>query len=249
MRKAISILTIAVLLSGLTAQAQTHQRGARQGDLTFGVTAGYNSSVMISAEPGDQTSYSVSPLSTNWNDKSLTVGVEMGWFFLDLWCLNFGGGFSMTQAPGYPPVTGTFDENSEPGDGSIPSYEGVAAKTAMQYNVYLGVDRYFDIGVEGLYPYLGIKGGFAYGFEAASVDDETWTGKSVSEAYNIRGALTFGSDYFITQAFFVGASIDVFAYTYNFTVIKPQEGLAGLAANSHNFSALAAPTIKIGFVF
>lgn len=249
MRRTISILTIAVLLSGLTAHAQTQQRGARQGDFTFGVTAGYNSSVMLSAKPGNQTSYSTSALSTNWNDKTLAVGVEIGWFFVDLWRLNFGGGFNITQTPGYPPVNGTYDENSEPGDGSIPSYEGVAAKTTMQYSAHLGVDRYFDIGVEGLYPYLGIKGGFAYGFEAASMDDETWTGKSVSEAYNIRGALTFGTDYFITQAFFIGASVDVFAYTYNFTVIKPQEGLAGLAADSHNFSALAAPTIKIGFVF
>ena len=218
MRRTISILTIAVLLSGLTAHAQTQQRGARQGDFTFGVTAGYNSSVMLSAKPGNQTSYSTSALSTNWNDKTLAVGVEVGWFFVDLWRLNFGGGFNITQTPGYPPVNGTYDENSEPGDGSIPSYEGVAAKTTMQYSAHLGVDR-------------------------------TWTGKSVSEAYNIRGALTFGTDYFITRAFFIGASVDVFAYTYNFTVIKPQEGLAGLAADSHNFSALAAPTIKIGFCF
>ena len=48
---------------------------------------------------------------------------------------------------------------------------------------------------------------------------------------------------------YVGVQVDPFAYTYNMTTYKPQEGLGNLSADSHNFSVLAAPTIKIGFKF
>lgn len=247
MKRLTTILAALVLVSCGAALAQ--ERGAHQNDFSFAVTAGYNGSVMQNAAPGNQQSYSVSSLSTNWNDKSIGVGVELGWFFVDLWRLNFGGGFSFTNAPGYSPVPGTVDDNWEAGDGSIPDYLGIAAQNTMQFNAFIGFDRYFRTGIDGLLPYVGIKAGYSYGSNLQFMDDETWMGLSAGEAFNIRGAVTFGVDYFFTEGFFVGASIDPFAYTYNYTMIRPQEGLRGLAADSHNFSAFAAPTLKIGFVF
>ena len=165
MRKAITMLTAALLLVSTVSVAQ--ERGGNQNDLTFAVTAGYNGSVMQSAQPGNQPSYSVSSISTNWNDKSLGLGVELGWFFVDLWRLNVGGGFSFTGTPGYPYVPGTVDEMWEAGDGSIPDYLEVAAQNTMQFNVSLGFDRYFRTEVEGLLPFVGIKAGYAYGSNIA----------------------------------------------------------------------------------
>ena len=213
------MLTAVLLLAGTAAQAQ--ERGASQNDLTFAVTAGYNASVMQEAQPGDRSYYSIAAPSTNWNDKSLGIGVELGWFFVDLWRVNVGGGFSFTNTPGYP----------------------------SQFNVSLGFDRYFRTGVDGLLPYVGIKAGYAYGQDIAFKDDETWMGQSAGEAFNIRGAVTVGVDYYFTEAFFIGASVDPFAYTYCYTMVKPQAGLGALAADSHNYSAFAAPTIRIGFCF
>ena len=247
MKRILTMLTAALLLASTVSVAQ--ERGGNQNDLTFAVTAGYNGSVMQSAQPGNQPSYSVSSISTNWNDKSLGLGVELGWFFVDLWRLNVGGGFSFTNTPGYPAVPGTVDEMWEAGDGSIPDYLGVANQNTMQFNVSLGFDRYFRTEVEGLLPFVGIKAGYAYGSNIAFMDDETWMGQSAGEAFNIRGAVTVGVDYYLSDGFFVGASIDPFAYTYNYTMIRPQDGLAGLAADSHNYSAFAAPTIRIGFCF
>lgn len=247
MKRVLTLLLSTMMLAVMTVSAQ--ERGANRNDFSFAVTVGYNASVMQSAVPGNQTFYSISPVPTNWNGQSLTTGVELGWFFLDLWRINLGGGFSFTDAPGYAPVPGTIDGNTEPGDGSIPYYDAVVNRNTMQYNASLGFDRYFRTDIEGLLPYVGIKAGFAYGSDIAFKDDETWMGASVAEAFNIRGAVTFGVDYYFSRGFFIGASIDPFAYTYNFTVIKPQEGLSGLAADSHNYSAFAAPTVKIGFVF
>ena len=68
------MLTAVLLLAGTAARAQ--ERGANQNDLTFAVTAGYNASVMQEAQPGNDYTYSLTAPSTNWNDKSLGIGVE-----------------------------------------------------------------------------------------------------------------------------------------------------------------------------
>ena len=80
-------------------------------------------------------------------------------------------------------------------------------------------------------------------------DEYVSMGKSVGETWNLRGSLTVGVDYFVLPAMYVGAQIDPLAYTYNMTTYKPQEGLGSLKADSHNFSMLAAPTVKVGFRF
>lgn len=247
LRKLI-ILAVAPMMC-LAANAQKQEVGPKKGDLTVAATVSYNSYTSLSAPAGNLTDYNLQAVSTNWNDKQLMVGIEGGWFFQDLWKLTLGGGLSITSNPGYAPVPGTIDENYEKGDGSIPNYGAVSNQSELQFNVFTGVDRYFKTSVAGLMPYVGVRVGYAYGQNTAVADDETWMGKSVGESFNVRGAATLGVDYFLTDAFFVGAQVDGFAYTYNMSTYKPQEGLGNLSADSHNFSVLAAPTIKVGFKF
>lgn len=237
----------ALPLIGLTANAQ--EKGPQKNDFTVAATLSYNSSVMQNAAAGNLYDYNIAAQSTNWNDKNLSVGIEGGWFFLDEWKLTLGGGMNITKMPGYSAVPGTVDANTSLGDGSIPNYGAVADQSYVQFNVYTGVDRYFKTKVDGLYLYAGARVGYAYGRNSSFLDDETTMGKSVGEAFNIRGALTGGVDYFLTDGFYVGAQVDPFAYTYNRSLIKPQEGLSNLDANSHNFGILAAPTLKVGFKF
>lgn len=244
-RKLLLYAVMPMMCLGVSAQ----EKGPKKGDFTVALTLGYNASVMQNAVAGNRTDYGIRAASTNWNDKKLTVGIEGGWFFRDLWKLNLGGGMNITKAPGYGPVPGTIDETTEPGDGSIPNYGAVSDRSVIQFNVYTGVDRYFRTKIDGLMPYIGARVGYAYGRERSMTDDETYMGESVGEAFNIRGAITAGVDYYFTDAFFIGAEVDPFAYTYNRTLIKPQEGLSNLDANSHNFGILAAPTLKIGFKF
>lgn len=248
LRKLI-ILAVAPMMC-LAAGAQNKDCNApKKGDLTLAATVSYNSYTSLSAPAGNLNDYNLQAVSTNWNDKQLMVGIEGGWFFKDLWKLTLGGGLNITKNPGYAPVPGTVDSNSTAGDGSIPNYGAVVSQSDIQFNVFTGVDRYFKTKVCGLMPYLGVRVGYAYGQNSAYADDETWMGKSVAESFNIRGAITFGVDYFLTNAFFVGVQVDPFAYTYNMSTYKPQEGLGNLSADSHNFSVLAAPTLKVGFKF
>ena len=240
------ILAVAPMIC-LAAHAQDVE--PKKGDITVAATVSYNSYTSLNAPAGNLKDYNLQAVSTNWNDKQLMVGIEGGWFFKDLWKLTLGGGLSITSNPGYAPVPGTADASSEPGDGSIPNYGAVASQSDIQFNVFTGVDRYFNTKVTGLMPYVGIRVGYAYGRNSAFADDETWMGKSIAESFNIRGAATIGVDYFLTEAFFVGAQVDPFAYTYNMSTYKPQAGLGNLEADSHNFSIMAAPTLKVGFKF
>lgn len=226
----------------------------KKGDFTVAFTVGYNSYASVKALPGFQTDYEGAALSTNWTEKKMMVGFESGWFFNDLWKLNLGGGLSFTNNPGYSAVPGTADASTSASAedlmGEIPNYRAVADAYSFSYNVTAGIDRYFKTRqVPNLLWYTGVRVGFAYGLNEMKYDEPEAMGKSVGETWNLRGSITMGVDYFILPALYVGAQIDPFAYTYNMTTYKPQEGLGNLDADSHNFSVLAAPTIKVGFKF
>ena len=247
LRKLI-ILAVAPMMC-LAANAQKKECTApKKGDFTVAVTAGYNSYTSLTAPAGNLNDYSLQAASTNWNDKQLMLGIEGGWFFNDLWKATLGGGLSITKNPGYAAVPGTAGAG-EVGGASIPSYGAVASQSDIQFNVFTGVDRYLKTKVCGLMPYAGVRVGYAYGRNSAFADSEEYVGTSIAESFNIRGALVAGIDYYINQVLYVGAQIDGFAYTYNMSTYKPQAGLGNLSADSHNFSVLAAPTLKVGFKF
>ena len=252
--KKLSIVAVmSIMCLAVNAQEKSCSKDftPKKGDFTIAATVGYNSYASVTAQSGLLTNYEAAALSTNWSDKKLMVGFEGGWFFKDLWKLNLGGGLNFTNNPGYSAVPGTIDDNvgsAEDNMGEIPNYRAVADAQSFSYNVFAGVDRYLKIKkVPNLMPYLGVRVGFAYGLNEMKYDEYETMGKSTAETYNLRGAITFGVDYFVLPAMYVGVQVDPFAYTYNMTTYKPQEGLGNLSADSHNFSVLAAPTIKSGF--
>lgn len=250
-KKLLLFAVLPMMCLAANAQSTAKDNTPKQGDFTVAATVGYNSYTSVTAPSGLLSNYELQAISTNWSDKKLMVGFEGGWFFKDLWKLNLGGGVSFTNNPGYPAVPGTMEGGSaEDNMGEIPGYRAVANAQSFGYNVFTGVDRYFNIGkVPNLMWYTGVRVGFAYAENEAKFDEETSMGKSVAETFNLRGALTVGVDYFVLPALFIGAQIDPFAYTYNMTTLVPQAGLGNLSADSHNYSVFSAPTIKVGFKF
>ena len=244
--KKLIILAVAPMMC-LAVSAQDYT--PKKGDFTVAATVSYNSYTSLDAANGSSSSHSLVAVSTNWTDKKLMVGLEGGWFFQNLWKLTLGGGMNISKNPGYAAVPGVWEDYDV--TAGIPTYNAVASQSEMQFNVYAGVDRYFDnlIKVNNLMPYFGARMGYAYGRNSAYADDETWMGKSIGESFNLRWSLVAGLDYFLSEAFFLGIQVEPFAYTYNKSTLKPQEGLGNLSANSHNFGILAAPTLKVGFKF
>ena len=112
------LLLYAVMPMMCITVAQAQEKGPKKGDFTVAATVSYNSNVMKNAEPGNWTDYNVAAASTNFSDQKLSVGVEGGWFFSDLWKLNLGGGMNISKHPGYSAVPGTYDPaQDEIGDG------------------------------------------------------------------------------------------------------------------------------------
>ena len=245
--KKLIILAVAPMMC-LAASAQ--EFAPKKGDFTVAATISYNSYTNIDYLSGSAQSHTMPKINNNWMEKDLTIGIEGGWFFKDEWKLNIGGGLNFNKTPGEAAVQGTFDNvnDSDNTVGNIPTYNQVPESKNMQFHIFAGIDRYFNINVKNLMPYVGYRLGYTYGNSIAK-GDNTWMGKSVAETFNIRNAVTAGVDYFLNEAFFVGAQIDPIAYTYGKSAYKPQEGLGTLKGSNHNFDILAAPTIKVGFKF
>lgn len=245
------LLALAVMpLIGVIAMAQTDNT-PKKGDFVMAATMGYNSYTTISALDGSKTFYEGGAISTNWAEKKIGIGMELGIFSGDTWKWTLGGGFNATNNPGYPGVDGTFDQAmDEIGDGSIPTYRAIADAKSVNYNVFVGIDKYYKVAkVTNLMWYTGLRAGIAYGMNQQRYDEVESMGKSTAETVNLRGAIAIGADYFLAKGIYVGVQVEPFAYTYNMTVYKPQEGLSALDADSHNFSVLSAPTLKLGFKF
>lgn len=251
--KIYRLLISAVLpMMSLAAVAQDADNTPQKNDFTVAATVGYNSFTNVTALPGSLSDYEAGALTNVWTDRKLMVGIEGGFFLTDKWKLNLGGGLNFTHNPGYADLPGTADSSmsAEEMMGEIPNYRAVASQYSCIYQVYTGVDRYFRLrGVSNLTWYAGVRAGFSYALNEQNYDEWTAMGKSVGETWNLRGSLMLGVDYFVLPAMFVGVSVEPFQYTYNMTSYKPQAGLPTLEADSHNFSILAAPTIKLGFVF
>lgn len=250
-KKLLILSVIPMWCLSVTAQHNTRESYVpKKGDNTVAATIGYNSYANITAPSGLLTEYEVAAFSTNWTDKKLMVGVEVGRFLTDRWKLSLGGGFNFTNNPGYSAKPGTIDGTTEPGDGSVPDYRAVGDASSLACDVFFGLDRYYAISrVPGLMWYAGARAGYAYGQNQVKYDEPESMGKSVAETYNVRGSLTLGMDCYVLPGMYIGCQVDPFTYTYNNTTFKPQEGLSNLSADSHNYSILAAPTIKIGFNF
>lgn len=235
---------------GVAANAQTDNT-PQKGDKTFGVSLGYSDYIHISAlNNPEQNIYQIQALNNEWNQKSLGLDFEFGYFTGDTWKLMFGAGLSVVGNPGNPGVLGT----GQVLDGDMyatgyPTYRAVASQTTLNYHLSVGFAKYLQSGVTNLMPYWGVRGSYAYAYNAQTSDDVQSLGKSKAESHNFRLAGHVGVDYFVAKGMYVGAQIDPVAYTLNTTFHRPVEGLERMKGSSNNISLLAQPTLKVGFKF
>lgn len=246
--KRILLLTVASSLICTAANTQEKPKAR----FSLALTAGANSYASISAMSGTQASYEAEAPSVNWTDKGLGFGAEGGVQIGPSWRIVLGGTFNFGRNPGYSERQGTVDPygTAEDNIGAIPSYNAVASQYSLSYLAYTGFDYLFNISaLPKLKPILGLRLGGAYASNSRKTDDLLSMGASVAETFYLKGAVLGGVDYFITDNFFIGATLNLFDYTYAVSRHKPQEGLASLAADAHNFGAIASPTLRIGFRF
>ena len=250
MIKKLFLLTMTLVVSFSSWGQNSESNLPQKGDFTVSATMGYNSFVSQDAIRYNSTSYDMVAMDTDWFDEDMLVGIEGNLFIGDKWSWRFGGGFSYTYKPGYPELPGTYDENSELGDGSIPTYEAIATESAMRFNAITGIDRHISFAkAKNLDFHIGLHAGYAYSLHTLFYDHEKAMGQSIGESFNLRGMLNIGFDYYFMPNMFAGVEVNALQYTYSYSAYRPEEGLGNLAADSHNASFMAAPTFKIGFKF
>ena len=238
------LLLLAVMpMIGLTVNAQQESKidfTPKKGDVTLAFTLGYNSYASIEAAPLLQNYYFTASPSTNWSDKKLMVGFEGGYYISPAIRALLGGGYSRTDNPGKAEYNGT-------SDGVVPSYGVSPSQSSTNITAFVGADYIF--GSNSVKPYVGIRGRGSYGYNEIKYDSSESMGKSVAEAWTYGGAIVFGADYIFSGGLILGCQFDLFSYTYGAVQYKPQPGLASNSNSCHNFGAIAAPTIRIGFNF
>ena len=246
--KSILSLTVALLFGAASLQGQDLAGVVAPVRVGIALTAGANSNLNVSAQPGMLTSYGAQALSVDWTDKALTFGLEGSLIISDHWKLDLGGSFSYWNNPPYAMVPGTMSGTYEMGE--IPTYEAVDMQHKMNWLAHIAISYYFRIPlVPALRPYAGVRFQASYASASLREDDERVMGVSVAEGYSISAGLLTGVDYYLSRNFFVGASVEPFRYTYGVVKYRPQEGLGNLGADTHFVGAFAAPQLKIGFVF
>lgn len=235
-------------LPALTLLA-TAQNAPAKNDLTIAATLGYNSFATVEAQNGLLKEYSAVAPNTNWASKKLMTGIEFGWFATPGFKITLGGGVNYSENPGYDEIPGTVSSDSEDSFGEIPTYRSIDQSRTLCYDGRLALDFYLKTSIESLKLILGAHGGFAHCIDEKKFLEANALGKSLAEAYTIKGGAAFGAEYFIARGFYVGAQVDFGSFTYGKVSYRPQEGLSSLKADNYNFSFLSAPTIKVGFKF
>ena len=136
--KISKFLLYAVMPMMCITVAKAQEKGPQKNDFTVAATVSYNNNVMQKAKPGNWTNYSVTAASTNFSDQKLSVGIEGGWFFSDLWKLNLGGGMNISKHPGYSGVPGTYDPASgdEIGDATAVKMKEYRSVVWAQHGIF-----------------------------------------------------------------------------------------------------------------
>ena len=233
---------------GFNALAQEQNGPIQPVRIGVALTAGANSHLSVSAQPGMLTTYGAQALSVDWTDKALGLGLEGSLIICDRWKLDLGGSLSGWNVPPRAMVPGTMDGEYEMGE--IPTYQAVDMQHKLNYMAYIASSYYFRIKrAPAVRPYVGVRFQGSYAGSSLREQDYQAMGRSTAEAYTLAAGLLTGVDYYFSRHFFVGASVEPFRYTYGVVAYRPQEGLSLSAADTHFFGVFAAPQLKIGFLF
>jgi putative OmpA-OmpF-like porin len=201
------------------------------------------------------------------NPSTNMIGVEFRWMFKPNWSLNLTGLGVLMANPSQDAIRG-IQENPDDSDSGwiIPNINSVAFEADFDWNIEIGVSRYFDLPNKNLLPYLGFSFIYAHGsdrYEVPFTVDEAATLKSCSteiDPMSLRGmqkgelitwgfAVPVGVEYYVAEGLFIGFSINAVNYFYSLAQIAPGEGMDLARADQSTFSFLTRPIFKVGIAF
>lgn len=189
------------------------------------------------------------------NSATNMIGMEFRWMIKSNWSLNLSGfgAFSANHSQDF--IMGVYD--SDAGGYIIPNINSVPYKSSFDWNIEVGVSRYFTLPNVRLLPYSGISFIYSYGSDIyeqqfddydlnGNINPSSLYGAQKGEFVSWGFAIPIGFEYYISEGLFVGFSINAANYFYSFTQIAPGEGMDLARADQNMFSFFTRPILKIG---
>lgn len=187
------------------------------------------------------------------------IGIEGKWFFSNTWALRVSGMGNISAAKGYD---GTIGAPATNGIVLLPFYSGVPSLTNHEVIANLGVDKYFTTANNHLFWYLAPVINFHYN-RLTGKNSADYAPKAEVPYFTVvdPGTIRYGEgvgiglsgivgvEYYMSGGIVFGFEVRGANYTYLLNTQLPMEGLSTLKSDSHNFSFLSQPTLKIGFRF
>lgn len=265
MKNRLLILFIIFILV-MPAWAQQEKIGPSKGAVNISLLMGKNQSIgsWLTLPDANSTSYSITTpgMNPNISDNSAInmIGVEGKWFFKDTWALRLSGMGNISAAKGYEGTIGAPAANGA--SVLLPFYSGVPSLTNHEVFANVGVDKYFTTKNEHLFYYLSPVINFQYN-RLTGKNSADFTPKTDAPYFNVvdPGTVRYGEgfgiglsgiigcEYYTDGGIVFGFEVRGINYTYLLNTQLPMEGLNTLKSDSHNFSFLSQPTVKIGFRF
>lgn len=218
----------------------------------------------------------VTPLAANDNfsvkqPASITnlAGVSLRYFLKDNISLSLFGSYGYKFTPGDDAYTGIMpikDENGNYEYGTeIPAVDGVAETKNHKLYASVGVDYHYKAkpAIKNLDFYTGVR--FNFMMENLEKTQISWlekrnelgeyqhtvqgpgAGPATANAIGFGGALIGGVDYYLSNAFFIGAELNVANFMYQHTEIVKVPGGMGAAQHTTTMDVFSYPRFKIGF--
>ncbi|MCP4550943.1 MAG: hypothetical protein GY834_02635, partial [Bacteroidetes bacterium] len=198
------------------------------------------------------------------NPSTNMIGVEFRWTFKPFWSLNLTGLGILIADPMHNKVMGIYD--SDAGGWITPTINSVPFEMEFDWNVEIGVSKYFDLPNKNLLPYVGFS--FLYAHETdkkeypldIDIDIDDTEDPSLPSPEELRGmmrgefltwgfAAPIGAEYFIAEGLFIGLTINAVNYFYSMAQIAPGEGMTLARADQSTFSFFTRPMLKLGIAF
>ena len=268
----ILVLGVVTLVGAQENQTGEFNNGANCQKFKFSLNfgRGFSSTDYVILDGSTYNSYSssvqpvvpyVHGIDQNDNPSTNMIGVEFRWMFKPLWSLNLTGLGVLRANPAQDAIAGIQeDPNNASSQWIIPNIEAVAFEADFDWNMEIGVSRYFDLPNKKLLPYLGFSFLYAHGSDryeqtmqvtgySGSIAPSELRGMQRGEIISWGFAIPAGFEYYVSEGLFIGASINVVNYFYSMTQIAVGEGMELARADQSTFSFLTRPMLKLGIAF
>ena len=262
MKKNIFLALLVFLSLAVTAQDKDASNSDNKNyrplkrDFTVGIQLGRGNflSSGLNVFSGNSVAGTPTLTSVNTQDNSATnmVGVDVRYFVTNKWAVTFSGALSYSDTPANLAIPAVLDPTN--GSVIIPGYNAVVSDDRMDYSYSLGALYFFNYKKNPkLLPFLGFTIPFSHA-RRTSYDPTIGAngtpvnlGASHVEVSGFGIQAVAGLDYYISENFFLGASIKPVSMTSINNTRYPGPGLFSRKINNYNVSSFVQPMLTLGF--